>query len=456
MSFKENLVRGRSQLIFIAGLLSASVVILAVDDVSESLRAAPAGTPSAQAPAVMAKADSVSEKIAAIEPMKLAALRPLTEKEMTQAKIAWRYFQNNTDKNTLLVNAANNYPSTTIWDTGSYLIGLISAYRLGIIEDVEFHGRLNGALVSLDTMELFEGRLPNKAYDVRTLKMSTYANKPDPRGLGWSALDVAHFLVPMSYIMRNYPEHAKDVRKLLTKWDLAALVQEGDMFGTAVRDDKTVFRQEGRVGYEQYGAKAMMLFGLDAVDAAKAERNLTFQMVGDVAVPVDDRKLGNGSASFATSEPYVLDGLDFGFDSTSLRLASNVYRAQEQRYRDTGQFTAVSEGHISVKPYFTYSTVWGGGDPWAVMRLDGSRMDELRSISTKAAFGWDALFGTDYTKALVASLDDLADPEKGWMEGRFEADGSPNGSLSCNTNAIILASLAYKQFGPLMRHQMGS
>ena len=462
MSFLDKMKRGHSRAMLVGGAFAIlAAVLMPEDSLAGDLKNPPLPTP----------APRIEAKIAAIEPMRLAPLRALTQTEMEYARVAWRYFENNTNEKTLLVNAAHKYPSTTMWDTASYLVGLISAHKLAIIDDAEFHRRIDGALRSLQKLELFDGRLPNKAYNVRTLKMSTYSNKPDKRGLGWSALDLAHFLVPIAYLIRNHPDHVPAIEKVLERWDTQALVKDGRLIGSAVRKSKTpgkgkakgkadkgktIFVQEGRVGYEQYGAGAMMLFGLDAAAAAQFHTFATFKTVGDVDIPVDTRDLGNGAASFATSEPYVLTGLDLGFNSTSLRLASTVYRAQEQRYRDTGQFTAVSEGHISIKPYFTYSTVWGGGEPWAVMRLDGSRMDDLRTISTKAAFGWHALFETEYTTKLIASLEDLAQPEKGWMEGRYELDGSPNKSTTCNNNAIILASLAYRQFGPLMQHDKGT
>ncbi|MDB5541005.1 MAG: hypothetical protein JWQ89_2732 [Devosia sp.] len=87
------------------------------------------------------------------------------------------------------------------------------------------------------------------------------------------------------------------------------------------------------------------------------------------------------------------------------------------------------------------------------MTLQGERNDSLRTVSTKTAFAWDALFGTDYTRQLVASVADLAVAEKGWQEGRYEIDGSPNAVFTGNTNAIILASLAFRQFGPILRPQ---
>lgn len=440
MTFLQNLKKGRSQLVFVGALLSASALILVLENRGVDLQETPA-------------VPRINAVIAKANPLPVAEPRKISQKEYEQARIAWKYFENNTNAETMLVNSANGYPSTTIWDTGSYLIGLISAHRLGIVDTEEFDRRMNGALASIAKLELFDGVLPNKAYDVRTLKMASYDNKRDERGLGWSTLDVSRFLVPLAYVLRNHPEHAGAVEDVLSRWDLSRLVKDGEMVGTAVRDGETVLRQEGRVGYEQYGAKAMMMFGLDAVQATQAGRNADFQEMREVDLPVDKRSMGGGSA-FVTSEPYMLDGLDFGFDSISHALASNVYRVQEKRFEDTGIHTAVSESHISEAPYFVYSTIWGGGDEWAVMRLDGTRYDEKRTLSTKAAFAWDALFATDYTKTLVRSINTLADPEKGWMEGRYELDGSPNSSITCNTNGVVLAAIAFKQFGPLMRHRV--
>ena len=134
-----------------------------------------------------------------------------------------------------------------------------------------------------------------------------------------------------------------------------------------------------------------------------------------------------------------------------MRFATSIYEAQEARYRATGIFTAVSESHIDVEPYFVYSSVWGGGDPWAVLTFKGERLDSKRTTTTKVAFAWDALFGTEYTKALVGSIAALGDPERGWPEGVYEADGKTNGSITTNTTAVVLASLAFKAFGPLIR-----
>lgn len=84
------------------------------------------------------------------------------------------------------------------------------------------------------------------------------------------------------------------------------------------------------------------------------------------------------------------------------------------------------------------------------MNLRGKRFDSLRTLSTKTAFAWDALFGTDYTRQLVRSIRDLAVEGKGWQEGRYEIDQTTNTSITANTNAIILESLAYRVVGALL------
>ncbi|WP_376749685.1 DUF3131 domain-containing protein, partial [Pantoea piersonii] len=51
----------------------------------------------------------------------------LTEREMAVAKTAWSYFVANYQPTTGLVNAVNKYPSTTMWDSASYLAALTAA-----------------------------------------------------------------------------------------------------------------------------------------------------------------------------------------------------------------------------------------------------------------------------------------------------------------------------------------
>jgi len=436
-TFRRNLARARSHIIFILALLAGLALVLYL----EGLLRNPFVRPPPPSPL------SLIEPV----PMPLSVPGSASTEQLEQARVAWTYFRNNINPVTGLANSANKYPSTTMWETGSFLIAVISAHRLGIIDDAEVSARLTAALDSIAKLPLFENSLPNKAYDVRNLQMVNYLNEPTAVGLGWSALDMARLLSALEAVERNYPDQAARVDTVVSRWELSRLVSEGQLNGSNVVDGLTVEHQEGRVGYEQYAAKILMMYGLDALHALRVEDNLTIRDVNGVNVPADTRLNTNQVPAFITSEPFLFDGLEFGFDQTSQRLASAVYRAQEMRYRTTGILTAVTEGHITVAPYFAYSTVWGGGASWSVLTLSGDRLDSRRTLSTKAAFGWDALFDTEYTDELVRGVAKLADAELGWAEGIYESSGEVNGARTANTNAVVLAALAFRSHGPLLQ-----
>lgn len=168
-------------------------------------------------------------------------------------------------------------------------------------------------------------------------------------------------------------------------------------------------------------------------------------------VPSDDRAAStHGAQVYTTSEPYVMDGLEFGFDARSRALSEQLYLAQEARYRNTGILTAVSEGHLNQKPSFVYSTVFGNGRPWAVLTDKGEPRNELRFLSTKTAFSYDALYGTPYTRKMLDFVLALNDPNGGWLEGHYESSKAVNDIETANTNALILESIAYRSSGPLL------
>jgi hypothetical protein len=211
-------------------------------------------------------------------------------------------------------------------------------------------------------------------------------------------------------------------------------------------------QQEGRVGYEQYASLAYALQGFDTYDALQLTDFLRWVEVEGVQVPADRRDPAtSGAQSYVLSEPYVLRGLEFAPSATSAELAYRVYRAQAERYRREGILTAVSEDHLDRAPYFVYNTVLANGKPWSTLTDKGDDASAFRTLSTKAAFGWEALYDTDYTRRLVATAGGLNDPGRGWYAGQYEKDGSPDAALTANTNGVILEALHYRRFGPLLR-----
>ncbi|EPX75444.1 DUF3131 domain-containing protein [Salipiger mucosus] len=438
MSFRKNLKRARGHIVFLVALVAGLLLVLWLETLGDPPQMTE-GRPDTMRP------------FEEVTPLPLAIRGEISEQDLENARIAWTYFQNNTIEETGLANSVHNYPSTTMWETGSYVVAILSAERLGLIDAEEAETRLTSLLESLAQLRLFQDTLPNKAYHTRTLELVDYSNKPVELGLGWSALDVARIVATFGLIERRHPELAPQVEAVLNTWALDRMVQDGELIGTNVVAGEVRENQEGRVGYEQYASKAMMLFGFDVYRGYEVVDNLMVKRVEGQPIPVDTRLHRGTTPAFVVSEPYLFDGLEFGFDARSHRFATAIYRAQEARYEETGIFTAVTESHLSGEPYFAYATVWGGGSPWAVMTFQGDRIDSRRTVATKAAFGWDALFGTDYTSAMVETLQGIADPEKGWPEGIYEETGETNTSTTANTNAVVLASLAFKATGPLMR-----
>lgn len=379
------------------------------------------------------------------------ATRELTEQDLEAARVAWRYFELNTRAETGLVDSVAGFPSGTLWDQGSYLFALASAEALELISPTEFERRVEAFLESLSLLPLFDGALPNKAYNTVTLEMVGYDNSVSERGIGWSALDIARLLTALRVLERREPKFGHQIRAVLERWDLDAMTSEGTLTGATVEGLETIHLQEGRIGYEQYAARAAAMWGLDVTTAISAAPIMEWQRVNNVDVPIDRRSHSAFKAITPTlSEPYILMGLELGLDSEASVLASRVYEAQWRRSRDTGIATMVSEDHINQAPHFLYSSVYSNGQPWAVVSEDGETHPELRTVSLKAVFGWDALFDTDYTEQLRSDLADLAD-HGGWYAGRYEASKQVNDVLALNTNAVVLEAVHFIQNGPLWR-----
>ena len=309
--------KNRSSLIFIAGLLAASVFAISVDGWTRMLLGA-------NGPQKQSSATAMVSPIGA---------RGLSEDDKSAAAIAWRYFEQNTQPETGLVNSVAGFPSTTLWDQGSYVLALTAAYNLDLINDAAFTARIERFLSSLAGLPLYEGVLPNKAYNTRTLQMVDYKNEVSLNGVGWSALDIARLLAGLRVLERLHPEHGPKIRSILSQWQLCAMAQNGELTGASRENGTSVYSQEGRIGYEQYAARAAALWGMDVIRAISAERILRWEDVSKVQVPVDLRNHGTFRAITPTlSEPYFLQGLELGLEDDAVFVHWTLVKQKGKRY----------------------------------------------------------------------------------------------------------------------------
>jgi Protein of unknown function (DUF3131) len=383
-----------------------------------------------------------------------AIAQPLTPEEQNYAQSAWNYFVDNVQPATGLSNSVGGYPSGTLWDLGNYLMALNAVRWLGLIDQTEFDARLNQFLASLASLRLFEDTLPNKVYHSATKDIVDYGNNPIERGIGWSALDVGRILAAFHIIRTCHPQYTDWLGGIIAGWNVAASVENGMLYGAMVLPDGQTLRvQEGRLGYEEYAVRGYQLWGFDA-PAAIANEPFKFVDVYGLKIPVDTRDFQTTNANnYVVSESYILDAIEFGLEGDLADYARRVFEAQKRRFEDTGLLTAVSEDNINKPPHFLYNTVFANDVPWAVITDMNQQYPELRTLSTKAAFGWRYIYPDDaYAQQVFDRVKDTTNSGRGYFAGIYESglsDPVPplNDILTGNTNGLILEILYYKALG---------
>ena len=374
----------------------------------------------------------------------------LTQTDRVAAQRAWRYFEHNWNAQTGLVNSVDNMPWTTLWDQGSALLAIDAARQLGLLAPHLFQQRLTTLLHTLETLPLPATGLPNKAYSTRTAEMRQLDDSPDPHGRsGWSALDIARFLLGLHVLRSHYPEYRDHINHIVARWQTARLVKAGWLSGGIPGAGGQILEvQEGRLGYEQYAAYSLKLWGLEAKKALYHPPTTTIRLDG-IALQVDQRNLNNsGASNYLTSEPYILWGLEMGWPDAVKPQVRNLFKVQLQRFQRTGILTAVNEDSLDRSPYFLYYNIYANGQPWQAITTQGRAYPQLRFLSTKAAFAWRALMPNSYTKRLGDSVQNLTTPNRGYVSGRYEDSHlGTNASIDVNTNAVVLESLLYQARG---------
>ncbi|MFC0199415.1 DUF3131 domain-containing protein [Paracoccus rhizosphaerae] len=390
---------------------------------------------------------------------------PLTPREREMAETAWTYFENTYQEETGLVNAVGSYPSTTMWDTASYISGLVAAYELGIIDKRTFDLRVNQLIGTLRGLDLFQRELPNKVYNTQTGQKVNYANQPGE--VGFSVLDIGRLLVWLKILKERYPYLAPGIDNTVLRWNFCnAITDDGRMRGSIVTGEgETRYVQEGRLGYEEYAAKGFALWDFD-VSAALSPEPVTFTEIYDVRVPIDARDPRVfQNMNYVLTESYLLDGLELGWKLPGDRqagrpglatqgwraeFANRIYLVQQRRFEQTGILTAKSEHQVEGQPFFVYDSIWANGFAWHTLDPSDVYQPDRAAIASKAAIGMWALWETPYTDLLLDAVGDLSADDGGFYEGLYENGNGYIPVQSANNNGIILAALLYKVQGPIL------
>lgn len=363
------------------------------------------------------------------------------------ARTAWNYVKRNTSATTGLARALDTWEYVTIWDIGSNLASIHAAAALGIIDSAEYRSRVDKALGTIERMDLYQGTAFNRQYNSRSGRMVDRAMQVSDTGYGWSAIDMGRFLVVLKMIEQNDATAAPVIQRIVSRIQLQKLVQSGYLNG-ANRDpkyDNHFEYLEGRLGYEQYGAEGLALWGV------RADSALSFQTNGRPITVMGQPLLADARKDdMLTSEPFIMAGLELGWTNPTWEEQSrNLLAAQQERHRRTGRITMVSEDAIPVKPvHFYYYLVHRNGRDFVVTGPGGETGANFpRWISVKAAYGWHALLPSDYTWSAVKAVQRAGATGRGWSAGVYEYSKRPTPMFNLNTAAVVLESVLYAKRG---------
>ncbi len=394
----------------------------------------------------------------------LVACQDLTEEGRFFSETAWTYFENNYHSNTGLVNAAENYPYTSIGEIAAYLSALMAAHQMEIIDERIFCQRVGKLVEWLNAMELYAGELPNLIYNASTGRMVGFDMQPG--SAGFSALDIGRLLIWLKALKEEYPLFAEGVDKAVLRWNFCmALSKNGQLRSGLKSDGQTKLRVEGRLGWEGYAARGYRLWGLTVKSSVSSP--LRYIDVYDKQIPYDPRtSTETGTPIYLTSTPFLLEGMEFNWSDHYLperhpkgddaldrkKIARIIYQVQEERYRREGIMTARSENGVDRPPYAIIGTITAEGRLWPTISRSGQLHYDLSILSTRAIFGMWTLWDTPYTRFLLAAASCCFYEEgRGWYEGRYEKNWRINKVMVLETNAIILEAILHNLKGTLIR-----
>jgi hypothetical protein len=366
---------------------------------------------------------------------------------LNASRTAWAFVNRNYQPSTGLARAHDTYQYVTLWDVASALAATYCAHELGLVTDAVYTQRVQRALATISTMDLFDGAAFNKSYDSKTGKMIDRSQRISSRGYGWSVTDIGRLLIWLRIIAINQPQFATQANAIVKRLTISRLMNNGYLQGTDIDPQTGQLRvyPEGRMGYEQYAAAGLAVWGFRADKALDARLNaLPVQVLG-VTIVADKR-----GDERITSEPYIMMGMETGWYSPELReQAWRVLAAQEARYKATGTLTMASEDALPDPPYyFYYYNIYRQGHAFAVDAPAGQGFVEgPRWLSSKAAFAWHALLPSPYTLAALQAVQGASISGRGWGAGVYEGSLRPTGDASLNTAALVLEAALYQLRG---------
>ena len=372
----------------------------------------------------------------------LPASRELTFDEAIWARVAWQYYVNNTQPNGL-ANAHDDEPWFSLWSTGSYLLAMTAAQQLNILSSAEFDERVTAALFTLSQLPLNDQGVPAAYYHADTLKI---LGKPDS-----SAIGMGRLLVALQTLLWRYPQHAAAIRDLFNQWQVGALIATSPATQSAAPLHHWALATDeprNSFGYRLYASHTLRLIdsaaGLAVTNPPQGQQMID---IDGIMVPDEGLRTPWGRQPSLISLPYLLTGLELGFDAQSAEIAWRIMQIQQRRHSLRVRKPPISTDYAEPAP--DYVNDLPNRQPVDASALRDAPPEQRAITSTRSAFAWYALFRNSWSEALRQQVQTLQVPGRGWQRG-LNLNNSVNDVIDADTNAVVLESLAYIAHGQML------
>ena len=352
---------------------------------------------------------------------------------MQVATYAWAYYRPNVgvDPNTGLPWAASlSFSGFTDWDLGSYIQAVIVAQKIGLIDTNGTWGsyaRFDRVLTFLENRPLNAYGYPFQFYDARNGR--EYYPDSNASTKIVDIADTGKLLVALNNLRYFNDTFAPRINTIV-------LGGRSNYTAVAANISKNSHLKDIYGYYVYSGFASFWPQQLGAVPSAIIDYILNSQNITTYGVTLPRSNI--------CIEPLLgsIFELDNGDSAKLMGLATQVYFACEAYYNSTGQFMAPSEGSNGNEWLYEW-VVAPNGEAWRIMDTSGNYRDMDFIVYNKVAFGFLALFNTDFARDMVIWLEDaLPNPTNGYHDGADNRGGTYS-YLSDLTNALILEAALY-------------
>jgi hypothetical protein len=380
----------------------------------------------------------------------------LTEEEILWAKTAWKYFENNYNPQSGLVNIKDGYQLVTMESVADYIIALMAARELEVISKHEFDSRLSLVFGFLNTMPLAFDEIPNVNYNAVSMQPTDFGNNYGV--IGWAVNHIGRLLVVLRLLRNRYPHYGEYADRVVLRWSFCNVTDaKGNLYSGVNVNGKPEKYLDAKHGWKEYVARGFKAWGFPMAASSTIDPVETIRMFDvDLYFDGNDERVSGGNNAVG-SMPYFLNALEFGWENIPYLALDKryydqmqaVYEVQKRRHEREDIFTARATHEVNVEPYTVYDAIFSNGYKWTTISSNGVYYPFLSAVATKAAFAMWAVWKTPYTDKLMLVVSLLFDPSRGWYEGRREKTGDAVRTLTCATNSAVLEALLFKKYGRL-------